>query len=124
MNINEAYQVMQTAWVKEFNVRVGDKVRCIRHFGRNELGSCASGSKNLGLKALFIDDKAVGVIAKINSDHIDVNCGEKYYYGWNFPFFVLEIVERSKVIRKEVRYFDENNNDITDKISDETKANL
>lgn len=119
MDLKEAYRVMQEA----SGIRVGDKVKCLRHFGKNELGSTVSTS-DLFKKRSFVDDGSVGTVSAITNSTVTVECGEKYGYGWTFPFFVLEVIEKAKTIRCETRYFDENNKDVTGKISEETKRNL
>ncbi len=117
MGIKEAYKVMQ----KASGIKVGDKVRCLRHFIDEELGSSCSSSKLQSQKSAFIDKGATGIVSSECSGHLWVSCGRDYGGSWAFPFFVLEVVEPAKEI--EVRYFCEGK-DVTDSISNETKKNL
>lgn len=87
MNVREAYIVLQRA----SGIKVGDKVRCLRHFEKKEMGSSIDHSRHTQ-KAAFIDDKAVGVITEVDETSLWVNCGSDYGCGWSFPFFALEIV--------------------------------
>lgn len=104
MDLKEAYKVMQAAWVKENNIEVGDKVKCLRPFNAHELGchSISSDSTNCPRKGEFVKDEAVGAIRQINTEYLWIDCGTKYGGHWNFPFFVLELVEKAKKPEKMV----------------------
>lgn len=117
MNLQKAYKVMQ----KASRIKVGDKVKCLRHFEENEMGCYCMGSNKDSHKRLFVDDKATGVIVEIGERHIEVDCGHEYLDTWQFPFFALEVTEPVKTI--EVKYFCDGK-DVTDSISEETKRNL
>lgn len=120
MKIREAYEIMQEA----SGIKVGDKVRCLRHFESNEMGSQATGSKGNSpflAKKQIVDDGAIGIVEGFYESHVWVMFDSKYRGGWNIPFFVLEVIEPAKTI--EVKYFCDGK-DITDSISEETKQNL
>ncbi len=92
MDIKEAYQTMQEA----SGIKKGDKVRCLRHFKDNEMGSSSWDSKYTGQKAAFVDSKAIGIVSNtIVSRSISVTYGAEGRHG-TFPFFVLEVVEPAK----------------------------
>ncbi len=98
--IQEAYQVMQAEWVKLNDVQVGDKVRCIRFFGNNELGCFAESATETGKqgKDRCVQDEAVGVVYCVFKNRIAIEYGPPYSeYGlWSFPFFVLDIVDQPR----------------------------
>ncbi len=120
--LQEAYQTMQDAC----DIRKGDQVRCLRSFKNYELGCIVTiqDSSHSQPKKRFIADKATGIVIAVQRSHIIVECGTAYGGVWKFPFFILEVVEKVKTIRKEVKYYDESGSDITDSISQETQKNL
>jgi len=85
--LQEAYKVMQAAWVELYNVEVGDTVRVIRCTEEDELGyrGCAT--------------NAVGHISTIRSiygcDGIRLNEQSSSGSYW-FPFFCLEVVKKTE----------------------------
>ncbi len=101
MDTKEAYKVSQAQWVKDRNVKVGDKVKATRHFHTGELGFDNSGSGRIPYKTRFVDNKAVGVIRGISDWQITVDCDLGYAGTWGFPYFALEIVEQVKEKEKE-----------------------
>ena len=97
MELKEAYRVMQA----NCGIEVGDKVRCLRHFKRDEFGSeCISTLPSDdgfdSAKARFVEDRAVGVVAELCDDYVSVDCGPEYAGEWHFPCMLLEIVEKVK----------------------------
>lgn len=96
MDKKQWYEDGQALWVEENNVKVGDKVRVLRHFGEDELGFSEAGSKCSKEKAGFVGRTLP--ICSIANNWIRLD--SKSECGWNyaFPFFVLEIVERAPAI--------------------------
>lgn len=94
----ELYKQMQAVYVEENDLRVGDKVRVLRHIDRDELGSRVMPTKkgDRCTKSRFVDDKAVGIIESLCCDCVEVNCGYEYNHDWQFPFHVLEIVDQPR----------------------------
>lgn len=110
MDIQEAYQVMQEA----SGIKVGDRAKVLRTFKTYEMGC----------NVLWFKDKANFVgqtfpVTKVCRHYIELDTGNLNCV--QFPFFVLEIVEPAKNI--EVRFMCDGE-DVTEKISDETKRNL
>ncbi len=94
MDLKKAYEVTQAEWVKIYNVEVGDKVRCKRHFAQNELGFDGIGSQHLSDKKNFCATTSIGEISKIYDSCISVDCGRNFGGNWHFPWFVLKVVEQ------------------------------
>lgn len=109
--IQEAYQTLQAEWVRVNDVRVGDRVKIKKDFVVDALGSDSGIHKA---------SEMVRRIARICNDRIVMESP-----GWFCPFFVLEITAqpRETTIEVRTRYY-KDGVDVTDKISDETKANL
>ncbi len=114
MKIEEAYKTMQEA----SGIKVGDKVKVLRANERDELGSntCYHTESELDYNGRD------GVVIGIDSNGVSIELPTGRIY--RIPFFVLEVVEKAKIIRKEVRYYDENNKDVTDQLSELSKQNL
>jgi len=113
MDIKKAYIVMQD----KYGIGVGDKVKVLRYPKSYEMGwNCEPGGKSIVGETCIV--KAIQ-----DQSGIQLDSGNKCIFWW-YPFFCLEIIEKAKVIRKEVRYFDETGKDVTDSISEETKQNL
>jgi len=96
--LEEAYKVMQAAWVKENNVQVGDTVVAMRHFKEHEMGCscCETQSRKDDPMGRCVDDGAIAIITHISSQNMRLDFGPKYAGTWSFPFFVLKIVGRKK----------------------------
>jgi len=88
MKLQEAYKVMQAAWVKEHNVEVGDKVRVTGTAKRGSLGFLPEVSWEKELSGRI---GKVFTVHGFKDRHIDLGGGEPYA-----PFFVLELVEKAK----------------------------
>ena len=85
MDEKEAYQVLQAAWVKKNDVRVGDEVEVLRPNEHNELGSGA---------AIHWQSELDGRGKRCKIDGIEkryINAG-----GWMMPFHVLEIINQPR----------------------------
>lgn len=121
--IQEAYQTMQAEWVRVNDVRVGDKVRCMRQFAQHDLGFDGLGwAYSTSKEGLF--NKPVS-ITDFWSRCVLLKCAGGY--EWQFPFFVLEIVDQPRKVEIEVRtekHYYRDGVDVTDKISEDTKRNL
>ncbi len=79
MELKEAYEVMQAAWIDLYDVKVGDTVKVLREMQRNELG-CRGGlsgkiNENCQYKIMQIDPNSIGI------------------RSGDWPFFCLEKVE-------------------------------
>ena len=113
MGIKEAYIVMQ----KASGIKVGDTCRILRPNSSNELGS-----ETFFHTKEEIECHPVGVVGVIKKQAIVLDFSDGH--GFVIPFFVLEVVESAKVIRRVVTFIDEDGKDVTSEISDETKSNL
>lgn len=117
MNKEEAYVTLQAEWVKLFDVRVGDKVRILREHADYELGS----------RGIFHTKRELdlhgreGTIEVIHKNNI----GIAVLHQWVFivAFHQIEITDQPRNTEIEVRYF-KGGEDVTDKLSDESKRNL
>ena len=84
MNTEEAYKVLQAAWVRLYNVEVGDIVRLVKAAKSYELGCTSSFCNSL-------DDIGREFIVKaIHSE------GGLKVNGWFVPFFCLEFVKKAE----------------------------
>ena len=81
MNIKEAYEVMQ----KASGIEVGDKVRVLRKFKNYEMG----------FKCIYGSAAGVKIGSELEVKKVGTE-GIKLIGGDQFPFFVLEIVEKHK----------------------------
>lgn len=90
MNIKEAYQTMQA----ECGIEPGDKVKVVREFGKNEMGSRCGKWNNFKEKA-GMQGRTV-TVDYFGSGYINVLCGSAAHPGrvYEFPFFALELVEK------------------------------
>jgi len=80
--LQEAYKVMQAAWVELYDVEIGDTVKIIRDTKNNELGSLlgyCDWMTGKECRVLFIRD----------------NCIDLERAGC-FPFFCLEVVKKAE----------------------------
>ncbi len=104
-------------------IAVGDKVKILRPAKKGEMGWYGTldyVQQHTELLGQTLTVNSMTYTEEINWIELKTSTGRTTFA----PFFVLEIVEKKKTIRKEIRYYDENNEDITDLISPETKANL
>lgn len=85
MGIKEAYKVMQAAWVKEYDVRVGDTVKVLRIAKSHE-----TGWDNNWPSDRFVDK--TGKVADIRTTGSGVQIGGDCD-NFLFPFFCLEKVK-------------------------------
>lgn len=92
MDIKLAYKIMQEA----SGIKVGDRVKILRNFGENELGSSVVDGRIEGDKQKAIKDRVTGTVTEVLDSHLWVDCGRKYSGCWAFPFFVFEVVEKAK----------------------------
>ena len=86
MNEKEAYRVLQ----KASGIKVGDKVRVLRTYGRDEMGCCAGQITKDWLRKF---GKHIGTVVCIHEEHIVV---EQDGVNFHHPFFVLEVIESAK----------------------------
>lgn len=94
MDIKEAYQVMQKAWVEENDVRVGDTVRILRENGNHELGSNSFPHS----KAEFhnkIENRTFS-ITNINKTYVQCD-------GYSVSWFILGIVDQPRDTSKMIK---------------------
>ena len=109
MTLEEAYLTMQ----ENCGIEVGDTVKVLRKAKSEEMGWSAIWTGSMS--------DLVGKTAKVtefDKDRNGLSLNDDYW----FPFFVLELVEKAPKIIK--RFFNEKGEDITDKLSEETKAKL
>lgn len=92
-NDPRSYSECQAAWVKQFNVVVGTKIRITKKYRNGENGvdwywdDCYNNTR----KAKCADDHVIGKVIEINDDNgITIECSENLRY--TFPSFCLEIV--------------------------------
>lgn len=89
MDIKEAYKVMQAAWIKDNDIKVGDTVRVVRKFKEDELGYNGVKGTQFGV---------VGQVETIqDKDGIeleDIGTPPTGESRW-FPFFALEFVSHA-----------------------------
>jgi len=86
MDKQEAYKVLQKAWVEENDVRKGDIVRVLRPAKSHEIGWVCSWNDGVMTKKVGMTQR----IGKISNQW--VNLSDSY----NYPFFVLEIVDQPR----------------------------
>ena len=85
MTIEQAYKVMRAEWQSQNSVNNGDKLKILRPFRTEELGtpiSFVSSMKNDVNKTLEVTDISITGGYRLN--------------GWYWPFFCLELVEKAK----------------------------
>jgi hypothetical protein len=111
MDIKEAYRVMQ----KASGIKVGDKVKCIRHFKGGESGSNCEASDWNYPKKQRVDNGEVMIVDGFGNGHISAD-------GYSFPFFALEVVEPAPAIEVTVKINGEEKDPSC--LSEETWKNL
>ncbi len=94
MEKQELYKKMQAVYVEENDLRVGDKVKVLRHFAEDELGFGEAGSTCSKEKTALVGH--VWPIHQIVNNWIRLDSKDET--GWCFaaPFFVLEIVDQPR----------------------------
>jgi len=80
--LQEAYKVMQAAWVELYDVEVGDTVKIIRNMKHNELGSLHD-----------YCDWMTGKECRVSAIKDNYIALEQAGY---FPFFCLEVVKKAE----------------------------
>ena len=89
MDIQEAYRVMQEA----SGIGVGDMVRVLRTFKREEMGSDCRESNVNSAKISMLG--RICKVRAIESGSIDILADD--IGGYSFPFFALKIVEKANI---------------------------
>lgn len=84
-----SYEERQAEWIKENNIKIGDKVRILRTFSSGEDG-CSVPINPEGKMDCLVG--TIGEISGISSGSIGVH-DDKRNHSWRWPYFVLEKVE-------------------------------
>lgn len=93
MEEQEAYKILQAAWVKLHDLRVGDKVKVVSKFQCQELGFAGDEWNSCGTK-----EESQGRIVrvyKIAGRDIKLHTTDGRE-GNDFPFFALDIVNQPR----------------------------
>lgn len=114
MGVREAYKVMHEA----SGIKKGDRVKVLRKAKDKEMGWSVG-----WISSMNVTVGKTGVVEDTEVEQVRVRFEHENDY-WNYPFFVLEVMESAKVIRRVVTFVDETGKDVTGEISDETKRNL